>query len=297
MAADLDDGERLGAGETRAQGRIGKRRRHDREGLVAARQGQARGAGAGHQRRHAGHDLHGAALDKALIEIKERAVEKRIALAQHGDIPPGRDLLEDLVGRAVIDLRLGELAVAERHADGDLLLTAGQMRRHDLAREAVAGFGGRVGDDRRGAQDAQRLQGQQLGIAGADAEAVDGGGHTRTMGCPETQDLPKGLPRVRRPTRDDVKLQVSPSLRVSPRRKPGSIFQRPVCMDPGFRRGDSQDLDSSGTRRRSDDMRSTLHASASLRLCGSNFIAWSPPVASRACARASRCRRRPARRG
>ena len=112
-----------------------------------------------------------------LAEIEERAVEERVALAQHGDVASGRDMGDDLVGRARIDLRLRELAVAERHADGDLLLTAGQMRRHDRAREAVAGFGGRVGDDGRGAQDAQRLEGQQLRIAGADAEAVDGAGH------------------------------------------------------------------------------------------------------------------------
>src|SRR5882724_1137567 len=33
----------------------------------------------------------------------------------------------------------------------------------------------------------------------------------------------------------------SEEIRVSPRRKPGSIFQRPVFMDPGFRRGDTKE--------------------------------------------------------
>ncbi len=124
-----------------------------------------------------GIDLHRAALDQALVEVEERAVEERIALAQHGDGTPGGGVGEDVGRGAIVDLRLRELAVAERHADGDLPLTAGQVRRHDLPREAVADVGRRIGDDGCGAQDAQRLEGQQLRIAGADAEAVDGCAH------------------------------------------------------------------------------------------------------------------------
>src|SRR5882724_11817702 len=34
----------------------------------------------------------------------------------------------------------------------------------------------------------------------------------------------------------------APKPQLSPRRKPGPIFQRPACMDPGFRRGDTDQV-------------------------------------------------------
>src|SRR5262249_35798678 len=115
--------------------------------------------------------------DEAPIEIAEGAIEERIALAEHRDIAPAGGVAGDGRGGGIVDLRLGELAVAEGHADGDLRLAARQVRRHDLAREAVAGLRRRIGDDGHGLQNAQRLQGDQLGIAGTDTEAIDGAAH------------------------------------------------------------------------------------------------------------------------
>ena len=135
--------------------------------------GAARGAGAGRQRRDAGHDRNRAAVREPRIEIHEGAVEERIALAQHGHAPAGLRLGENLRRGRVIDIRLGKGAIAERHADGDLLLPAGQMAVDDGAREALALLRRRIGDDIGGADEAQRLQRQQFRIAGPDADAPD----------------------------------------------------------------------------------------------------------------------------
>src|SRR5262249_52283044 len=63
--------------------------------------------------------------------------------------------------------------VAQRHADGDLVLPAGQMRSGDAAREALALLRRRIGDHLRRSDQAKRLQRQELGIAGTDADAPD----------------------------------------------------------------------------------------------------------------------------
>jgi hypothetical protein len=90
MAADLDDRGRLGGREPGAQLGLGQRRRHDRQHVVAGGERRPGGGGAGEQRRHAGHDLDRAAVGQAPIEIQERAIEERVALAQHCHVAPRR---------------------------------------------------------------------------------------------------------------------------------------------------------------------------------------------------------------
>src|ERR1700692_1017185 len=42
--------------------------------------------------------------------------------------PPRRNLGQNRIGGRIVDIRLGEGAIAQGHADGDLVLAAGQMR-------------------------------------------------------------------------------------------------------------------------------------------------------------------------
>ena len=51
------------------------------------------------------------------------------------------------------------------------------MRRHDGARQAVALLQRRIGQHRAGADQAQRLEGDEVGIAGPDPDAIGGTGH------------------------------------------------------------------------------------------------------------------------
>ncbi len=156
------------------------------------------GAGAGHQGGDARHDGHGAAAGQAPIEIDEGAVEEGIALAEHGHAPSCGDLLQDLFRRGIIDIRLGKAAVAQRHADGDLPLPAGKMRGDDAAREALALLRRRIGDHLGGADQAQRLQRQELRIAGPDADAPDPGTIAAAHGF---TDRPLGDGHQRAPAR------------------------------------------------------------------------------------------------
>ena len=177
MAADLDDRGGLGVGEARAQRVVRQRRRqHRQRRRCGAASGSAGDAGAGHERGDAGHDLHRAAVGQARVEIHEGAVEERDRPRRARRRRGRRATCATISSRgAVIDLRLRE-AGRRRAACG---WRSPADRRADAAprccaREAVAAVRRRIGDDGCGAQEAQRLQRQQLRIAGADAEAVDG---------------------------------------------------------------------------------------------------------------------------
>ncbi len=59
----------------------------------------------------------------------------------------------------------------------DLMLAAGQVDRRDLAGEAGAAVGRHIGDHRRVAQVADRLQSQQLRVPGPDADPEEPAGN------------------------------------------------------------------------------------------------------------------------
>ena len=63
--------------------------------------------------------VRGKALRQPVVQIDERAVEERVALAEHRHVAAGGKMRGDLLRGAVVDLgRLGP--GAHRHADGDL---------------------------------------------------------------------------------------------------------------------------------------------------------------------------------
>ena len=88
-----------------------------------------------------------------------------------------RGAVVDLLGRKPLD--------AHRDADGVFLHALDQVVGDDGAGQAVAVLQRRVGDEVGGAQQPQRLQGDQFRVAGPDAEAVQDAAH---------QALPYGLP-------------------------------------------------------------------------------------------------------
>ncbi len=118
-------------------------------------------------------------MREPVVQVHVGAVEERVALADHGDIAPGIEMRGHHLGRRVVEV--GDHAlVAERRLErlgGDgvdqrqLQLRLVQMRLDDAVGIALLALGDEVGHHRRGAQVAHRFQGQQLRVAGADADA------------------------------------------------------------------------------------------------------------------------------
>jgi hypothetical protein len=158
VAAELDERDAVRGFDAACQFVIGQRCRNDRQRIVACRERKAQGCRGGGERRDAGHDHGLVPLGQALEQIHEGPVKKRIAETQCCDIATGVEMRADLTRGVVVDRQRGVTLDTHRHADGDLDLRAGQMRRHDGARQAVAGIGGEVGENRTGAREALRLQ-------------------------------------------------------------------------------------------------------------------------------------------
>ena len=132
------------------------------------------------QRRDAGDDLDWELLDQAGEQIHERAIEERIALANDRDVAPGIEVPGNVRGGGGVN-RLGGKPVGNKwHADWDLGLAARQVDGNDATRQAVAVLRSGIREHGCIAQDTERLERNQLGIAGADAEAVEGAGHGLT---------------------------------------------------------------------------------------------------------------------
>ena len=87
----------------------------------------------------------------------------------------------DHLGGLVVGRLQGPVPGVERHANNDLLLAAGQVGCGDGPRHALAVLWRGVGDDRASLQDSQCLQGDEFGIAGPDADAVEGAGIARAV--------------------------------------------------------------------------------------------------------------------
>ncbi len=119
-------------------------------------------------------------------EVHERPIEEGFALAEHGDTPTRRNLGQNRIGGRIVDIRLGEGAIAQGHADGDLALAAGQMGIDDGARKAFALLRRRISDDVGGADQAQRLQRQQFRVAWPNADAPDPHGGLHPHGLTAT---------------------------------------------------------------------------------------------------------------
>jgi len=81
------------------------------------------------------------------------------------------------LGGFVVDLLRRKPLDPHGHDDRHLDLVETEISGGDLAGEARAGIGRRIGDDRGSTQDAVRLQRDQFRVAGAKAEAVEFTGH------------------------------------------------------------------------------------------------------------------------
>ena len=110
-------------------------------------------------------------------QIHERAIEKRIALAQDSDGFAGIQGGAQIGGRRVVHVLGGETFHHHRHAYGVFLDPVRQMLGDDRARQAVTGLGRGIGDDIRRPKHPQRLQRDQLRVAWANAQTVEGAAH------------------------------------------------------------------------------------------------------------------------
>jgi hypothetical protein len=89
MPADLDDGDRIAAGEPRGQRLERDGSRHHRQHLVGAGERQAGRRPAAREAGDAGDDLGRVAVGEADVDVHVRPVEQRVALGEHRHGAPG----------------------------------------------------------------------------------------------------------------------------------------------------------------------------------------------------------------
>ena len=151
---------------------LAERGGEDGQHVVAGRQRRAERGGARHERRDAGNHFHRVTLGHAPEHVHERPVEEGVPFAQHGHVAPGVEAPADLDRRAIVDV-LGRKARRHHgHPDADLLVMSIQVAGHDAAHQALALLRGGIGEHAGALQDPERLEGDQLRIAGADAKTV-----------------------------------------------------------------------------------------------------------------------------
>lgn len=160
MTADLDDGGGRGGGEFGAEGGVVERGGQDFQHFVAGGERAADGGSGGGERGDSRDDLDRGVGADAGDEVHGRAIEQRIAFAQPGDIAAGAEMGEDGFGGGIVGgLRRAAL---DRHRDGDGEADGGgvEVGAGDFEGERRGFAGGRIGDDRDGAEEARGLQGQ-----------------------------------------------------------------------------------------------------------------------------------------
>ena len=140
-------------------------------------QRQADGSGAGHGRGDAGDHLHPVALCQALEEVEEGAVEEGIALAEHRDVLARIEARTEGRRRFFVNLHRRKASWFQRHANGEFLLPAKEMGCCDAAGETLALGGRGIGHDLGLPERLQRLERDQVGIAGADADTAEQAAH------------------------------------------------------------------------------------------------------------------------
>ena len=157
-----------------------ERARQHGQHVVAFHQRHRQRGRRGAHRGDAGDDLGAEPAADPLVHVHVAAVEQRVALGQQDHVAtlrqvrhePGRGLLVELLDRGLVTARvvggLGRDRVHELFLD----LVAAQVGRGDRARDRTPVAGRVVGDDVGGADEAGRLHGDQLGVAGAEPDAV-----------------------------------------------------------------------------------------------------------------------------
>ena len=184
------------------------------QALVAVHQRGAEHRGAAEHGAHAGHHFHLIAVGQTVVQVHVGAVEERVALADHRHVLAGVQQPGDLLGAGVVEVgdhilvgeRRGELLGGHRVDQRQTLLAGVQMGLDDA--EGIAAVAGvvlglrhEVGHHRRRLEQTQGLEGKQLGVAGADAEAEQTTGHhstseARALTAATAMALPPRRPRT-----------------------------------------------------------------------------------------------------
>ena len=182
VPSDLDDRGRVGGLDPGAELGLVEGGGHHREDIVARRERGARRRGARGERRDAGDDPHGVPLDHAREEEAERPVEEGVPLAETRHVAPRVEMPADRPGGLVVDLLRRKAGRHHRHPDRDLdLARPFEMGGDDGPGEALAGLRSRVGKHRGGLERPKPLHGDEVGIAGADADADEGAGRAHRL--------------------------------------------------------------------------------------------------------------------
>ncbi|KGC52753.1 hypothetical protein DO65_4952 [Burkholderia pseudomallei] len=187
VAAELHHDGGVGARETLAQLVLGQHAGEHGEALVPVDERHAEHRRAAEHRAHARHDFGVVARREPVMQIHVRAVEERIAFADHRDVAARVEMRGDERGRRIVEIgdhgfvakrrrqRLGRHRVDERQ----VRLRIGQMPLDDAERVAFLALRDEVRHHGRGLQHAQRLERQQFGVARPDAEPEEAAGLAR----------------------------------------------------------------------------------------------------------------------
>ena len=183
--AELHDGRGVGVGQP--AGQLGARQGAGQHGehLVALHQRLPEGGRRRADRGDPRDDLGRVAVGQPLVHVHVGAVEERVALGEHDDVAAGVEVGGqalrgggvELVDRALVAAGmiggLGGDRVDQRLLD----LIAAQVRVGDAPGDRAAVPRRVVGDHVCGADEAGGLDRDELGVAGADADAVQGARH------------------------------------------------------------------------------------------------------------------------
>ncbi len=127
----------------------------------------------------AGHDFRFILVCKPVVNIHERAIEKRITLRDHGDILTAiemacygvRYLAIEITDDLLVIHMCGEFFRRHRIDERYQNLFRRKIVLNDCKGVALLALGGVIGHDRRVFEKAERLQRYQFRVAGADTEA------------------------------------------------------------------------------------------------------------------------------
>ena len=119
-------------------------------------------------------------VGQTLMQMRVRAIEEGIAGANHRNVPAGIEpggehrgarIVEGDKRVAIAGIGLGQLR-GEGIIEADELGVRIELAVDDAPRVADAPLLGEIGDDRRRFENARRLERHELGVTGADADAV-----------------------------------------------------------------------------------------------------------------------------
>jgi hypothetical protein len=171
VAPELQDRRGIGPCDPGRESFPRQGRGQDHQGLGEADQRSARRGGRCRERYHARYDLGGVAIAQSVEQMGKGAVNERIALAEDSDVMALLQLRADPRGAFVVR-RVSQLRVRlHGQCEVNLRTSGRQVLGRNPACDAWLAARRDIGDHRTFLQDADRLQGQQLGVARPDTDA------------------------------------------------------------------------------------------------------------------------------